>query len=145
MSWKDLLGKGTWWGMAVAAGSLLLLLGTASLLLLRGVLPESAMSAAVCVSLALSCFCGGRIAARRGDGGTLPRALAVSACVYGAMWLTALGGDAPVAFGQNGLYLTAAVWGGGLLAGLIGGRPRRKKAAAHRRRTVDKRGKRSVT
>lgn len=145
MSWKDLLGKGTWWGMAVAAGSLLLLLGTASLLLLRGVLPESAMSAAVCVSLALSCFCGGRIAAGRGDGGTLPRALAVSACVYGAMWLTALGGDAPVAFGQNGLCLTAAVWGGGLLAGLIGGRPRRKKAAAHRRRTVDKRGKRSVT
>lgn len=145
MSWKDLLGKGTWWGMAAAAGSLLLLLGTASLLLLRGVLPESAMSAAVCVSLALSCFCGGRIAARRGDGGTLPRALAVSTCVYGAMWLTALGGDAPVAFGQNGLYLTAAVWGGGLLAGLIGGRPRRKKAAAHRRRTVDKRGKRSVT
>ena len=145
MSWKDLLGKGTWWGMAAAAGSLLLLLGTASLLLLRGVLPESAMSAAVCVSLALSCFCGGRIAARRGDGGPLPRALAVSACVYGAMWLTALGGDAPVAFGQNGLYLTAAVWGGGLLAGLIGGRPRRKKAAAHRRRTVDKRGKRSVT
>lgn len=145
MSWKDLLGKGTWWGMAAAAGSLLLLLGTASLLLLRGVLPESAMSAAVCVSLALSCFCGGRIAARRGDGGTLPRALAVSACVYGAMWLTALGGDAPVAFGQNGLYLTAAVWGGGLLAGLIGGRPRRKKAAAHRRLTVDKRRKRSVT
>ncbi len=145
MSWKDLLGKGTWWGMAAAAGSLLLLLGTASLLLLRGVLPESAMSAAVRVSLALSCFCGGRIAARRGDGGTLPRALAVSACVYGAMWLTALGGDAPVAFGQNGLCLTAAVWGGGLLAGLIGGRPRRKKAAAHRRRTVDKRGKRSVT
>ena len=145
MSWKDLLGKGTWWGMAAAAGSLLLLLGTASLLLLRGVLPESAMSAAVCVSLALSCFCGGRIAARRGDGGTLPRALAVSACVYGAMWLTALGGDAPVAFGQNGLCLTAAVWGGGLLAGLIGGRPRRKKAAAHRRRMVDKRGKRSVT
>ena len=81
MSWKDLLGKGTRWGMAAAAGSLLLLLGTASLLLLRGVLPESAMSAAVCVSLALSCFCGGRIAARRGDGGTLPRALAVSACV----------------------------------------------------------------
>ena len=145
MSWKDLLGKGTWWGMAAAAGSLLLLLGTASLLLLWGVLPESAMSAAVCVSLALSCFCGGRIAARRGDGGTLPRALAVSACVYGAMWLTALGGDAPVAFGQNGLHLTAAVWGGGLLAGLIGGKPRRKKAAAHRRRTVDKRGKRSVT
>ena len=59
--------------------------------------------------------------------------------------MKAVCGDAPVAFGQNGLYLTAAVWGGGLLAGLIGGRPRRKKAAAHRRRTVDKRGKRSVT
>ena len=144
MSWKDLLGKGTWWGMAAAAGALLLLLGTASLLLLRGVLPESAMSAAVCVSLALSCFCGGRIAARRGDGGTLPRALAVSACVYGAMWLTALGGDAPVAFDQNGLYLTAAVWGGGLLAGLVGVRRRKKKPADRRRRSGERR-KRAVT
>ena len=146
MSWKDLLGKGTWWGMAAAAGSLLLLLGTASLLLLRGVLPESAMSAAVCVSLALSCFCGGRIAARRGDGGTLPRALAVSACVYGAMWLTVLGGDAQVSFGQNGLWLTAAVWGGGTLAGIMGqGKRRRKTVPRGKRRVVDKRRKRAVT
>ena len=145
MSWKQLVGAGTWLGAAVAAGVLLAGLGVGSLMLLRGVIPENGMRTVVGVVSALACFCGGRVAARKGNGGALPRALAVSACVYGAMWLTALGGDAPVAFGQNGLYLTAAVWGGGLLAGLIGGRPRRKKAAAHRRRTVDKRGKRSVT
>ena len=145
MSWKDLLGKGTWWGMAAAAATLLLLLGVASLLLLRGVLPESAMMAAVCVSLALSCFCGGRIAARRGESGTLPRALAVSACVYGAMWLTALGGDAPVAFGQNGLYHTAAVWGGGLLACVLCRGRKRKKRAKYPARTAEKRRKRAVT
>ena len=42
MSWKELAGKGTWLGMAAAAAVLLVLLGVASLLLLRGVIPESA-------------------------------------------------------------------------------------------------------
>ena len=72
--------------------------------------------------------------------------LAVSACVYGAMWLTALGGDAQVSFGQNGLWLTAAVWGGGTLAGIMGqGKRRRKTVPRGKRRVVDKRRKRAVT
>ena len=46
MSWKELAGKGTWLGMAAAAAVLLVLLGVASLLLLRGVIPESAIHGA---------------------------------------------------------------------------------------------------
>ena len=146
MSWKELAGKGTWLGMAAAAAVLLVLLGGASLLLLRGIMPESAIPAIVYVSAAAACFSGGRIAVRRSEGGTLPRALAVSACVYGAMWLTALGGDAQVSFGQNGLWLTAAVWGGGALAGIIGQRKRKRKAVPRgKHRVVDKRWKRAVT
>ena len=136
MSWKELAGKGTWLGMAAAAAVLLVLLGVASLLLLRGVIPESAIPAAAYISAAAACF----------FGGPLPRALAVSACVYGAMWLTVLGGDAQVSFGQNGLWLTAAVWGGGTLAGIMGqGKRRRKTVPRGKRRVVDKRRKRAVT
>ncbi len=146
MSWKDLTGKGTWLGMAAAAGVLLALLGVASLLLLRGVIPESAIPTAVYAGAAAACFFGGRIAVRGGEDGRLPRALAVSACVYGAMWLAALGGGAQVCFGQNGLWLTAAVWGGGALAGFTGqGRRRRKTGSRGKRRVVDKRRKRAVT
>ena len=145
MSWKELAGKGTWLGMAAAAAVLLVLLGVASLLLLRGVIPESAIPAAAYISAAAACFFGGRIAVRGGEGGPLPRALAVSACVYGAMWLTVLG-DAQVSFGQNGLWLTAAVWGGGTLAGIMGqGKRRRKTVPRGKRRVVDKRRKRAVT
>ena len=103
------------------------------------------MAPAVYGSAALACFCGGRVAVRQGDGGALLRALAVSGCVYGGLWLAALSGDGPVAFGGNGLYLTAAVWGGGLLAGAAGGRKRRRRAAPRTRRPADRRRKRAVT
>ncbi len=118
MSWRVLLGKRTWLGAAVAAVTMAALLGVGSLLLLRGVLPEGAMGAVVYVGAAAAVFCGGRFAAKRG-GGALPRSLAVSALVYGGMWLASLGGEAQVAFGGHGVLLTAAVWGGGLTAGLI--------------------------
>ena len=52
MSWKELAGKGTWLGMAAAAAVLLVLLGVASLLLLRGVIPENAIPAAAYISAA---------------------------------------------------------------------------------------------
>ena len=43
MSWKQVAGRGTWLGAAVAALVLLAGLGVAALLLLRGAVPESAM------------------------------------------------------------------------------------------------------
>ena len=117
MSWKQLVGAGTWLGAAVAAGVLLAGLGVGSLMLLRGVIPENGMRTVVGVVSALACFCGGRVAARKGNGGALPRALAVSACVYGAMWL----------------------------AGVIGVKRRKKKPAVRPHRKGAERRKRAVT
>ena len=93
MSWKQVAGRGTWLGAAVAALVLLAGLGVAALLLLRGAVPESAMRPLVWIVAGAACFCGGRAAVRKGGDGALPRALAVSACVYGAMWLAALTGE----------------------------------------------------
>ena len=95
-------------------------LGVSSLLLLRGIVPERAMGPLVWGSSVLACFCGGRMAIRQCGDGPLPRALAVSACVYGAMWIAALTGNEAIHFTGSGIAQTCAVWGGGLLAGLIG-------------------------
>lgn len=144
MSWKQVAGRRTWLGAAAAALVLLAGLGIAALLLVRGAAPESAMRPLVWIAGGAACFCGGRVAVRGGGDGALPRALAVSACMYGAMWLAALTGEGEVRFAQGGAALTCAVWGGGLLAGLTGAR-RRKKRPADRRRRSGERRKRAVT
>ena len=127
MSWKQLAGKGTWLGTATAAVVLLAALGVSSLLLLRGIVPERAMGPLVWGSSVLACICGGRMAIRQGGDGPLPRALAVSACVYGAMWIAALTGNEAIHFTGSGIAQTCAVWGGGLLAGLIGTKQKRRR------------------
>ena len=129
---------------AVAALVLLVGLGVAALLLLRGAVPESAMRPLVWIVAGAACFCGGRAAVRKGGDGALPRALAVSACVYGAMWLAALTGEGEVQFAQGGTALTCAVWGGGLLAGLIGTKQKRRRPHSGHRKSSDRR-KRAVT
>ena len=144
MSWKQLAGRGTWLGAATAAAVLLAALGVSSLLLLRGVVPEITMGPLVWTGSAIACFCGGRVAVRQGGDGTLPRALAVSACVYGAMWLAALTGDGAIHFAGSGIAQTCAVWGGGLLAGVIGTKQRRRKPHNGRRKGGNRR-KRAVT
>ena len=135
MSWKQLAGKGTWLGTATAAVVLLAALGVSSLLLLRGIVPERAMGPLVWGSSVLACFCGGRMAIRQGGDGPLPRALAVSACVYGAMWIAALTGNEAIHF---------AGWGGGLLPGLIGTKQKRRRPRSGHRKSGDRR-ERAVT
>lgn len=143
MAWKGITVRGTLRGVLWAAATLLMLLAIGSLLLVRGVVPEGAMAWLACLCAAVSCFAGGRAA--MGREGKLLSALAVSGCVYGGMWLATLGGDAPVAFGRQGLILTACVWGGGLLAGVMGHRSAPRKAPVRRRAVGGKRGKRAVT
>lgn len=145
MSWKEVAGRGTWWGVLTAAILLCALLGIAALCLVRGVLPESGMYAAVYVSVAVSCFAGGRTALRWGSGGTVPRTLAVSGCVYAAMWLASVGGETEISFAPQAVILTACVWGSGLLAGLLGRKRPKRKAPPRRRQTGSRPHKRAVT
>ena len=131
MSVKKLLGAAMWQGLLLAMFTLLALLAVSSLMLQRGLLPESAAPSMVCVACTAAVFAGGRRAVRRGEGGPLPQAAAVAVCLYAALWLIALGGTPQ--FYIHGPAVTASVFGGALLAGLLG-KKRGKRQAGKRRK-----------
>ena len=66
MSVKKLLGAATLQGLLLAMLTLLALLAVSSLMLQRGLLPESAAPSMVCVACAAAVFAGGRRAVRKG-------------------------------------------------------------------------------
>ena len=78
MSVKKLLGAAMWQGLLLAMLTSLALLAVSSLMLQRGLLPESTAPSMVCVACAAAVFAGGRRAVRRGEGGPLPQAAAVN-------------------------------------------------------------------
>lgn len=114
-------------GGAAALGVYLAGLLLLALLLVRGTLPEKSAFPAVAVLCAAAVFCGGMTAARRSPWGTLPAGLACAA-LFAAV-LAAVG----TAFwqgitwtGRGGILLLCAL-AGGLLAGLLGGRKRKRR------------------
>ena len=118
MSFKKLLGAALWKGLLLSMLLLLLLLAASSLMLQRGLLPESAAPVMVCAAYAVSVFVGARWAVRSGAAAPLPQVLTLAVCLYAAVWLVALSGDTD--FSAHGLLLTAGLFGGALLAGLLG-------------------------
>lgn len=118
MSFKKLLGASLWKGLLLSMLLLLLLLAAASLMLQRGLLPENAAPVMVCTAYAVSVFTGARQAVRGGEAGPLPQALTLAVLLYAAVWLIALSGETD--FSAHGLLLTAGLFGGALLAGLLG-------------------------
>ena len=143
MSFKKLLGAALWKGLLLSMVLLLALLAAASLMLQRGLLPESAAPIMVCAAYAVSVFVGARRAVRSGEAAPLPQALTLAVCLYAAVWLVALSGDTD--FSAHGLLLTAGLFGGALLAGLLGRKkgkrqmPRRQKGERPRAAAVRKR------
>lgn len=131
MSVKKLLGAAMWQGLLLAILTLLALLAVSSLMLQRGLLPESATPSMVCAACAAAVFAGSRRAVRKGEGGPLPQAAAVAVCLYAALWLIALGGTPQ--FSVHGPAVTASVFGGALLAGLLGKKRGKRQAAKHRK------------
>lgn len=131
MSVKKLLGAAMWQGLLLAMLTLLALLAVSSLMLQRGLLPESAAPSMVCAACAAAVFAGGRRAVRRGECGPLPQAAAVAVCLYAALWLIALGGTPQ--FSIHGPAVTASVFGGALLAGLLGKRKGKRQAGKRRK------------
>lgn len=130
MSFKKLLGAALWKGLLLSMLLLLALLAASSLMLQRGLLPESAAPDMVCAAYVIAVFVGGRRAIRSGEAGALPQALTLAVCLYAAVWLVALsGGDTD--FSAHGLLLSAGLFGGALLAGLLG-RKKGKRQAGRR-------------
>lgn len=114
-------------GGLLALGVYLLGLLLLALLLVKGALPEGSAFPTVAVLCVLAVFCGGTVAARRSPWGTLPAGLLCAALF--AVVLAAVG----TAFwqgitwtGHGGVLLLCAL-GGGVLAGLLGGRKRKKR------------------
>ena len=60
------------------------------------------------------------------------------------MWIAALTGNEAIHFAGSGIAQTCAVWGGGLLAGLIGTKQKRRRPHSGHRKGGDRR-KRAVT
>ena len=131
MSFKKLLGAALWKGLLLSMLLLLALLAASSLMLQRGLLPESAAPDMVCAAYVIAVFVGGRRAIRSGEAGALPQALTLAVCLYAALWLIALGGTPQ--FSIHGPAVTASVFGGALLAGLLG-KKRGKRQAGKRRK-----------
>lgn len=146
MSFKKLLGASLWKGLLLSMLLLLLLLAAASLMLQRGLLPESAAPVMVCTAYAASVFVGARQAVRGGGGeaGPLPQALTLAVLLYAAVWLIALSGDTD--FSAHGLLLAAGLFGGALLAGLLGRKRGKrqpdKRQSKERARAVPRRKRR---
>ncbi len=114
-------------GGLLALGVYLLGLLLLAFLMVKGTLPERSAFPVVAVLCVLAVFCGGMVAARRSPWGTLPAGLLCA--VLFAVVLAAVG----TAFwqgitwtGHGGILLLCALGGGGL-AGLLGGRKRRKR------------------
>ena len=118
MSVKKLLGAAAWKGLLLAVVTLLLLLAAAALMLQRGLVGESAASALVCAAYAAAVMIGGRSAIRSSSAPPLPQSLAVAVCLYAVVWLVAIGGETD--FAAHGPLLTGAIFGGAVLAGLLG-------------------------
>ena len=97
----------------------------------------------VYASCALAAFAGSLISRKgKGTGGS---ALAATLLLYGLLWIVALASSKPLDFGAHGLWITGAVLGGGLLAGIIRKGSSRKKRTKHMTKTVAKRRNRAVT
>lgn len=114
-------------GGALALGVYLAGLLLLALLLIKGTLPEGSAFPAVAGLCVLAVFCGGVVSARQSPWGTLPAALACA-----ALFAVALAGVG-TAFWQGitwtgrGGVLLLCVLAGGVLAGLLGGRKKRKR------------------
>ena len=114
MSWRRILGKRTWLGLAAAVASLLLWL-----------------------------MLGGCLAGKGRGERLLP--LMVAALLYAVLWIAALATAQPLDFAGRGIWITAAVLGGGLLGCLLPGSGKRKKRSKRKTYARTKRRKRAVT
>lgn len=97
-----------------------------ALLLVKGTLPEGGAFPAVAVLCGLSVACGGLLTVRRSPWGTLPAGLLTAGLFAGVLLVVGLSCWESITWlGRGGILLLCAL-AGGALAGLLGGRRKRK-------------------
>ena len=120
----DWLGRRMWLGLAV---SLLIWAGMGLMgagLMLKGLVPEMAGEWLI-VSWAAASL-GGSVIALRGKQKRLLHAVAQSALLYSLSWTMAFSIQTELSFSAHGVQITAAVFGGGLVAALFPDNGRKK-------------------
>lgn len=114
-------------GMGLALGIYLLLMVLASALLVGAVLPEAGAFPAAAVGCCLASWAGAMTCVRRSPWGSLPSAMTCAGGFLLVLITVALLCWQQITWlGQGGILLLCGA-GGGLLAGLLGGRTRRRK------------------
>ena len=83
-----------------------------------------------CAAYAAAVMIGGRSAIRSSSAPPLPQSLAVAVCLYAVVWLVAIGGETD--FAAHGPLLTGAIFGGAVLAGLLGRKKGKRQAGTRR-------------
>ena len=127
MSFVGLFGKRTWLGLTVAVSALLLWIMLGALFVVKEALPSSMVEWWVYGGCGLAAFLGGCVA--RKGGGEAVLSLITAALLYALLWCVALASSQPLDFQSHGLWITGAVFGGGLLSGILyKGRKRKKQA-----------------
>lgn len=114
-------------GGLLALGVYLLGLLLLALLMVKGTLPERSAFPAVAALCTAAVFCGGTVAARRSPWGTLPAGLLCAVLFAGVLAAVGTAFWQGVTWTGHGGILLLCTLGGGVLAGLLGGRKRRKR------------------
>ena len=132
-----LRSRKTWIGLGCAVLTALALVALGALLLVKGVVPQSAQRSWIFASYALSGLAGAWIGSRRGKG-TLASALTVAALFLAVISFISLLFPEGGRFGAGGWQfalctLAGALLGGVLRAGKSSKSPRRKRLPAARR------------
>ena len=114
-------------GVGLALGIYLLLMVLTSALLVGAVLPEAGAFPAAAVGCCLASWAGAMTCVRRSPWGSLPSAMTCAGGFLLVLITVALLCWQQITWlGQGGILLLCGA-GGGLLAGLLGGRTRRRK------------------
>lgn len=113
-------------GTIVSVGVYLAGVALLALLAVKGVVPERASFPAVAVLCLLGALCGGGVTARRTPWGPLPAAL-LNTVLFTAVLLVVGLACWSDGIGSGGMILLLCALGGGLAAGLLGGRRGRRR------------------
>ena len=114
-----------------------------ALLITQGTLPPELADGWLYGGCALSVLLGGCLAGKGRGERLLP--LMVAALLYAVLWIAALAAAQPLDLAGRGIWITAAVLGGGLLGCLLSGGGKRKKRSKSKTYARTKRRKRAVT
>lgn len=136
---RKLFGKNTWMGLAVIFAVSLAVNALGSLLLVKGVLPETSAAGCVYAAWGIGAVAGTCLAVS-GQEGTLLRGGILAAIAFGLIWLLGFLIYNSPDFGGYGIGTAASICGGCMIGSLLfGGKKNRRHKGAGKRTAAKRR------